>query len=111
LPITHLRKDGVTFPAEANEKHAVLGGKEYLVVIMRDVTERKRMEAAVREVSTLQGLIPICAGCKKIRNDKGYWERVESYISQRSKAQFTHGLCEACVAKLYGNEAWYKEQK
>lgn len=111
LPITHLRKDGATFPAEANEKHAVLGGKEYLVVIMRDVTERKRMEAAVREVSTLQGLIPICAGCKKIRNDKGYWERVESYISQRSKAQFTHGLCEACVAKLYGNEAWYKEQK
>jgi len=108
LSLTHLRKNGSVFPAEASVKYAVLGGKEYLVAIMRDVSERKKMEAAVKEVHTLQGLIPICANCKKVRNDKGYWERVETYISQRSGAQFSHGLCEECIVKLYGNEDWYK---
>jgi PAS domain S-box-containing protein len=106
--VPHRRKNGETFPAEVNVKYVTLNGKDYLVAILRDITERKKMEAAMQEVQTLQGLIPICAGCKKIRNDKGYWERVETYISQRSTVRFSHGLCEECTKKIYGNEEWFK---
>lgn len=105
---THKRRNGTTFPAEVNIKYVVLEGVEYLVAVMRDITERKKMEAAMKELHTLEGLIPICANCKKVRNDKGYWERVETYISQRSAAKFSHGLCEACIEKLYGKEEWFK---
>jgi len=104
----HRRRDGATFPAEVNIKHVVISGKDYFVAILRDISERKKMEAAMQEVQALQGLIPICANCKKVRNDKGYWERVETYISQRSPARFSHGLCEECSKKLYGNEKWFK---
>ncbi|HEX4263614.1 MAG TPA: PAS domain S-box protein [Verrucomicrobiae bacterium] len=81
-------------------------------IILRDVTERKRQEkerlrlieeltAALRHVKTLNGLLPICASCKKIRNDSGYWEQVETYIRSRSNAEFTHGICPDCVRLLY----------
>jgi len=51
-------------------------------------------------VETLNDLLPICSGCKKIRDDKGYWSQIESYISAHSKTQFSHGLCPDC-AKYY----------
>jgi predicted ester cyclase len=63
------------------------------------------------EIKTLRGLIPICAKCKKIRDDQGYWNQIESYIQQHSEAQFSHGMCEECSDKLYGNEEWYIEMK
>jgi len=53
------------------------------------------------EVKVLKGIIPICAACKKIRDDKGYWTQVESYIRSHSEAEFSHGLCPDCVKKLY----------
>ncbi len=59
------------------------------------------LEAALKEVKTLQGLLPICASCKKIRDDKGYWIQIESYISDRSDVQFSHGICSECAKKLY----------
>jgi YesN/AraC family two-component response regulator len=68
----------------------------------------EELQAAAAKIKTLSGLLPICAGCKKIRNDKGYWERVETYISQRSTVRFSHGLCEECTKKIYGNEEWFK---
>ena len=52
-------------------------------------------------VARLRGLLPICMKCKKIRNDKGYWERVEAYVSRRSDAQFSHGICPDCEKKFY----------
>jgi hypothetical protein len=52
-------------------------------------------------VKTLSGLLPICASCKKIRDDGGYWRTVEKFISDRSGAQFSHGLCDDCIRKLY----------
>ena len=52
-------------------------------------------------VKLLSGLLPICAGCKKIRDDQGYWEQVEAYIQSHSEATFTHGLCPDCIRKLY----------
>ena len=51
---------------------------------------------AHQKVKTLHGLLPICAKCKKIRDDKGYWHKLEEYISEHSEADFTHGLCESC---------------
>jgi PAS domain S-box-containing protein len=67
--------------------------------------ERERMIAALQsalaDVKTLSGIIPICANCKKVRDDKGYWEQVESYVSHHSNAQFSHGVCPDCVEKLY----------
>jgi hypothetical protein len=58
------------------------------------------LEAALESVKTLNGLIPICAHCKKIRNDKGYWQQVETYVSQHTEAEFTHGLCPDCADNL-----------
>ena len=59
------------------------------------------LEKAFDEVKLLSGLLPICASCKNIRDDKGYWNEIERYISQRSEATFTHGVCPACVEKFY----------
>ncbi|MBN1218564.1 MAG: response regulator [Anaerolineae bacterium] len=59
------------------------------------------LEAALAKVKQLSGLLPICANCKKIRDDKGYWEQVEVYISRHSEADFSHGLCPDCTQKLY----------
>jgi len=82
--------------------------------VTRDVTERKKVqeerEKLIRElrealanVKILSGLLPICSSCKKIRNDEGYWEQIESYIKNRSEADFTHGICPECRKKLYPN--------
>ncbi len=59
------------------------------------------LQEALSKVKALSGLLPICASCKKIRNDKGYWQAVEGYISEHSEAEFTHGICPDCVKKLY----------
>ena len=80
------------------------------VEIVRDVTERRQMEVerekliselqeALNKIRTLDGLIPICAGCKKVRDDKGYWKKVEKYIEEHSDASFTHGICPKCLQK------------
>ena len=74
------------------------------------ITKNTQLEDALKEVRTLQGLIPICANCKKIRDDKGFWQKVEVYLEERSNARFTHGLCEDCIQKLYGKEKWFKEK-
>jgi len=56
---------------------------------------------ALTEVKKLSGMLPICASCKKIRDDKGYWSQIEAYISDHSEAQFSHGICPDCAKKLY----------
>ncbi len=61
----------------------------------------RELQKALDKVNALSGLIPICANCKKIRDDKGYWNDVESYISKHSAAEFSHGLCDDCMKKLY----------
>ncbi len=60
----------------------------------------KNLEDALREVRTLSGLLPICASCKKIRDDTGYWNQIEEYIIKRTDAQFTHGVCPDCAQKM-----------
>jgi hypothetical protein len=53
------------------------------------------------EINKLRGMLPICASCKKIRDDHGYWQQIELYITQHSGAEFTHSLCPACADRLY----------
>jgi DNA-binding NtrC family response regulator len=68
-------------------------------------TEREQLivelQTALARVKTLSGLLPICAGCKKIRDDKGYWNQIEVYISSHSEAEFSHGMCPDCEKKAY----------
>mgnify|MGYP000940188686 FL=1 len=61
----------------------------------------EELQQALREVKVLRGLIPICASCKKIRNDGGFWQQIEEYIGEHSEAEFSHGLCQPCLKKLY----------
>lgn len=80
--------------------------------IILDITERKQVEEerdqallklqrALAKVKTLSGFLPICCSCKKIRDDKGYWNQIESYIREHSEAEFSHGICPDCVKQLY----------
>ncbi len=71
----------------------------------------KRLNEALRDVKTLGGLIPICSSCKKIRDDKGYWNQLESYFEQHSTALFSHSLCPGCMDEIYGMDDWYIELK
>lgn len=64
----------------------------------------RELQAMVDNVKVLSGLLPICASCKKIRSDQGYWEHLESYIQTRTEAVFSHGICPDCIEKLYGHE-------
>lgn len=110
--LDHRRKDGTVFPVEVSAGLLELGERKYILAFDRDITERRRTEAgrekvigelreALENVSTLRGLLPICASCKKIRDDKGYWNRIESYIASHTLAEFSHGICPDCAAKLY----------
>jgi PAS domain S-box-containing protein len=114
IETVRLRRDGtgidvaITVSPIKNGEGAIHGAS----IILRDITERKRQEQerlrliqelteALKRVKTLNGLLPICSSCKKIRNDGGYWEQVENYIRSRSNAEFTHGICPDCVRLLY----------
>jgi len=83
-----------------------------IIGIASDITERKQAETererlikelqnALADIKTLSGLVPICANCKKIRDDKGYWTQLEGYIQAHSHAKFSHGVCPDCMKKLY----------
>lgn len=63
----------------------------------------RQLRQALDEVKTLKGFLPICASCKKIRNDKGYWDDLEDYISKHSEAQFSHGICPDCMKRIYSD--------
>lgn len=70
----------------------------------RDITEIKNaLRLNEPEVKSLSGLLPICSSCKQIRDDKGYWHQIESYIKNHSDAEFTHGICPKCIKILYPN--------
>lgn len=73
------------------------------------ILERNKLEEALEKVKTLSGLLPICAECKNIRDDKGYWNQIESYIREHSEAEFSHSICPSCFKKLYPE--YYKEDE
>jgi DNA-binding NarL/FixJ family response regulator len=77
----------------------------YAIERKQAALERDRLigelQEALANIKTLSGLVPICAGCKQIRDDKGYWSQVEIYVAKHSGAKFTHGICPDCARKLY----------
>jgi PAS domain S-box-containing protein len=91
------------------EDNGAVGG---LIGVIIDITQRKTLEKerehligelqdALAQVKQLSGLLPICSACKKIRDDKGYWSQIETYITEHSEALFTHSICPGCAKKLY----------
>ncbi len=61
----------------------------------------KELSQALDQIKTLSGIVPICANCKKIRSDEGYWQQVEVYVRDHTEAEFSHGICPECIKKLY----------
>jgi PAS domain S-box-containing protein len=107
-----LRKDGSEFPLELSIGTWQATEGPFYSGIIRDITDRKRAEEererlirelqeAMAKIKVLGGLLPICATCKKIRDDKGYWKQIEEYIADHSEAQFTHGICSECARKIH----------
>lgn len=74
---------------------------ENIGIAIQNSLVHTKLKNAYEEIKTLKGLIPICASCKNIRDDKGFWENVENYISKHSEAEFTHSICPECVKELY----------
>ena len=89
-------------PFEERELHAAI---EMALYKHKAEEEREQLihelQAALAEIKTLRGILPICSSCKKIRDDEGYWHQVEVYIRDHSEAEFSHGLCPECAKKLY----------
>ena len=80
-----------------------VGGR--VVALQRSLAERvQALEDALARVKQLQGLLPICAWCKKVRRDQNYWQSVEGYVSEHSEARFSHGICPDCKKKLQKQE-------
>jgi DNA-binding response OmpR family regulator len=93
--------DYITKPFDREELHARLEVGRRIVELQRNLTERvHQLEDALANVKQLQGLVPICSYCKKIRNDSNYWQQLESYISAHSEAKFSHGICPECLEKI-----------
>ena len=82
---------------------------ESVMILMVGFACIKRTLGFLPKIRVLEGLLPICSSCKKIRDGKNGWQHIETYIEQRSNASFTHGLCQECMDKLYGNQDWYKK--
>jgi PAS domain S-box-containing protein len=106
------RRDGSELPLEVGLSYIHSGSTVLVSAVIVDISRRKRIEAeredliaelqaALEQVKQLSGLLPICASCKKIKDDNGSWNQIESYIRDHSEAEFSHGLCPDCAKKLY----------
>ena len=124
LEATVTHKDGRELQVEAQWR--IVWGEDGRLMgfqgVTRDVTERKRLEAdrenlirdltqALTEVKQLSGMLPICGQCKKVRDDRGYWNQIEAYLSQHTEATFTHGVCPECAATFRQEMQVRRDQK
>ncbi len=109
-----INKNGAKIPIDDSGApiRAADGTISGVVLTFRDITERRQaeqalqakneqLEAALEHVKQLSGLLPICANCKKIRDDEGYWQDVYVYIREHSEVEFTHGICPDCAREFY----------
>ncbi|MCL5734575.1 MAG: PAS domain S-box protein [Actinobacteria bacterium] len=108
----HRRKDGSLYEVEISTNAATLGERKYIFCVCRDTTDRKRAEkeredlivklqAALEEIKALRGIVPVCSYCHRIRDDKGFWENVDTYIQTHSEAKVSHGICPECMRELF----------
>ncbi len=115
----HLRKDGTAMNIMANSAIIERDGRKVVLSIDRDDTERISTQAeherliaelteALAKIKTLTGLLPMCASCKKIRDEAGKWTALELYVRDRTEADFTHGICPECAMRLYPD--YYKNK-
>ena len=86
------------FRVKLSKSQDISGKFDGTIIILEDITALKK---ALEEVKTLKGLIPICCNCKNIRDDQGFWQKLERYVSERSDAEFSHSICPDCSKKLY----------
>ena len=86
-----------------------VGGVDYVTKPFNAAELLARIKTHI-EMKILRGLLPICSGCKKIRDDNGFWKQVESYIEAHSELTFSHGICPDCAKALYGDSDWYKKR-
>lgn len=92
--------DYITKPYDQDELRARIAVGIRMVSLQHDLAKRiHELQEALSHVRKLQGILPICAYCKKIRDDKQYWRQVESYISEHAEVRFTHGICPTCLEK------------
>jgi two-component system cell cycle response regulator len=112
-------ESAVTHKQRLEEANTVL--KELNEKLVNEIAERKKAERekeslirqlrqALVEVKKLSGLLPICASCKRIRDDKGYWQQIEGYIRDHSEADFSHGICPECAKRLYPDIQVYDDE-
>jgi len=106
--------DGRICPMDLTVTPVTWGREKAFLATFRDIEDRLKAEEereriiadlqdALSKIKTLSGLLPICANCKKIRDDKGYWNKIEIYIRDQSNADFTHSICPECAKKLYSD--------
>jgi len=114
--LMHHRKDGTVFSLEVTAVLMEIVGHKYILGFDRDITKRKTAEqekemlishlkSAIEGIKQLRGLLPICAWCKKVRDDQGYWKQVEKYVEENTEASFTHGICPECMEKVKKEES------
>jgi len=115
-----VKKDGGVFWCQTVTVRIEYQGKPAIMGNVVDITDRKLAEEqrnmliadlkkTLSEVKTLRGFLPICSNCKKIRDDKGYWNQIESYIHEHSDAEFSHSICPECAKKYYPDMDIYDE--
>ena len=108
LDLTGRRSDGSEFPLEISLCYINGASGPLVLALVSDITERKhlqnelsskveQLEATLAKIKRLEGIIPICMYCKKIRDDKESWQRLENYITEHSEALFSHGICPDCA--------------
>lgn len=119
LDLEAIRKDGHEISVQLSLSAVQMNDGWHALGLIRDITERKHADEKIKQYTTeltkknkelqgalanirqLTGMLPICASCKKIRDDKGYWQGVETYITKHSEAVFSHGICPECEKKMY----------
>lgn len=116
----YCRDDGSRFHTLVSLTVFHMAEKKFFMQVSKDNTYRKQaqqgrekliqaLQKSLENVKTLSGLLPICANCKKIRDDKGYWKHLEAHIQEHSYVFFSHSLCPECSDHLYGQEDWYRD--
>jgi DNA-binding response OmpR family regulator len=94
--------DYLTKPYDPGELRARIQVGRQLIEARIALNEKvEELELALKEVRTLKGIVPICASCKNVRDDQGYWNRVETYLNEHTEAEFSHAVCPDCMKRLY----------